>query len=68
MTDEAIEAACSAYIEHERYGLEEAMSAAIAAYEQAMWRKEEIADGALLHLIDGVVWYRPLPPLPGKEG
>ena len=43
MTDKAIDAACSAYVEHERYGLEESMRAAIAAYEQALWRPIEEA-------------------------
>lgn len=38
MTDKAIEAACNAYVEHERYGLEEAIRTAIAVYEQALWR------------------------------
>lgn len=48
--------------------LRERMIAAIAAYEQALWQKEEICEGALCHLINGEVWYRPLTPPPGKEG
>lgn len=43
MTDKAIEAACNAYVEYERYGLEEAMRAAIAAYKQALWQPIEEA-------------------------